>query len=529
MSQYLSYDGLKTLVSKIKAADNTVQNNAYAYVGSQIADIRTSYTGTADHGIALSYSQTNGVVNASLTITPATEVKAGQNGFVTGSQVAAAIASLNGAMHFVDVDIDTVKDNYNGNCGDVAIKGTKEYVYNGHAWVELGDEGLHVPNTREIAGINLCEDITASALATALATELASRDALTEKFKAKQTAITDAAVDGKYISYIDQDAQGVITVHRADLPTETDITIKSDSANFAGATGHEIEIKSSTIGVIGISKDSNGTYGVTTSYTYTGLAIASDVADRIASIGGSIANALTDHESSIKAVENKPGLDKVGTVTSVGIELPTNVFSNGGAVTSSGSLSAEFISQTKNTVFAAPIDKNGTPGFRALNATDIPSLTASKISDFEGSVRSVTVGSGNYANYGLAGAITDIDSRINSITHTKTTVAKGTANGTISVDGGKDIVIYTHATTTAADAAAVKVGRDSEGHVVLGAALTAGDIGATASNDTTSAVAVTGTTVAAQISSLAASVKSVDSKIDGFTAIDDATINALFA
>jgi hypothetical protein len=36
---------------------------------------------------------------------------------------------------------------------------------------------------------------------------------------------------------------------------------------------------------------------------------------------------------------------------------------------------------------------------------------------------------------------------------------------------------YTHPSTTAADAAAVKVGKDSSGHVVLGAALTKADVG----------------------------------------------------
>jgi hypothetical protein len=48
---------------------------------------------------------------------------------------------------------------------------------------------------------------------------------------------------------------------------------------------------------------------------------------------------------------------------------------------------APFGSQTANTVYAAPNGTSGTPTFRALVAGDIPTLTASKISDFDTQVR----------------------------------------------------------------------------------------------------------------------------------------------
>jgi len=62
---------------------------------------------------------------------------------------------------------------------------------------------------------------------------------------------------------------------------------------------------------------------------------------------------------------------------------------------------------------------------------------------------------------------------------------------------------YTHPTTTAATAAAVKVGKDSSGHVVIGAALTASDIGAATSNHGHNDV----TTTAAGFMSVADKVK----------------------
>lgn len=76
-----------------------------------------------------------------------------------------------------------------------------------------------------------------------------------------------------------------------------------------------------------------------------------------------------------------------GTVTSVGLSLP-NIFTvTNSPVTTSGTLTATFASQTGNTVFAAPNGSSGTPTFRSLVAADIPTLTASKISDFDTQVR----------------------------------------------------------------------------------------------------------------------------------------------
>lgn len=67
-----------------------------------------------------------------------------------------------------------------------------------------------------------------------------------------------------------------------------------------------------------------------------------------------------------------------GTVTSVGLSLPAD-FSTGSAITSSGNLSAAWASQLQALVFASPAASTGTPGFRSLAASDIPSLAASKI------------------------------------------------------------------------------------------------------------------------------------------------------
>lgn len=77
-----------------------------------------------------------------------------------------------------------------------------------------------------------------------------------------------------------------------------------------------------------------------------------------------------------------------GTVTSVGLSLP-NIFSvSNSPVTSSGTLTATLSSQNANYVLAGPASGSATtPTFRTLDSSDIPSLTASKISDFDTQVR----------------------------------------------------------------------------------------------------------------------------------------------
>jgi hypothetical protein len=68
-----------------------------------------------------------------------------------------------------------------------------------------------------------------------------------------------------------------------------------------------------------------------------------------------------------------------GTVTSVGLSFPTEFNITNSPVTSSGTLTGAWNAQNKNFVFAAPTAANGTPSFRALEASDIPSLDVNKL------------------------------------------------------------------------------------------------------------------------------------------------------
>ena len=64
-----------------------------------------------------------------------------------------------------------------------------------------------------------------------------------------------------------------------------------------------------------------------------------------------------------------------GTVTSVGLSLPSELSVSGSPVTATGTLSATWADQTAGKVLAAPAGATGAPSFRALAATDLPSHT----------------------------------------------------------------------------------------------------------------------------------------------------------
>lgn len=83
-----------------------------------------------------------------------------------------------------------------------------------------------------------------------------------------------------------------------------------------------------------------------------------------------------------------------GTVTSVGMTVPSIFAVGGSPITTSGVLSLTLTSQTALNVFAVGA-ANAVPSFQLLTAAHIPTLTASKISDFVDTVRtSVSAGTG---------------------------------------------------------------------------------------------------------------------------------------
>lgn len=70
----------------------------------------------------------------------------------------------------------------------------------------------------------------------------------------------------------------------------------------------------------------------------------------------------------------------LGSVTYVGLEVPSMFSVSGTPISGSGVFAVTLSPQTSNTVFAAPVSgSSGLPTFRSLSNADIPSLSASKI------------------------------------------------------------------------------------------------------------------------------------------------------
>ena len=85
-----------------------------------------------------------------------TEYNSTTNKVATMDDVKTATSGLTGAMHFIDtVSSDPTADGFNVSGytkGDVVLYKTKEYVFNGTKFIELGDEGSYALKTISITG-----------------------------------------------------------------------------------------------------------------------------------------------------------------------------------------------------------------------------------------------------------------------------------------------------------------------------------------------------------------------------------------
>lgn len=115
--------------------------------------------------------------------------------------------------------------------------------------------------------------------------------------------VADTAVEGKYVSAVSEE-DGKITVTREDLPT---LSVKTGSEQFVGVANHEVEIKTTALNTVGLTKnaDSGKWEAGKADVASTGLATAADVAAEIVSDEEVIATALNDHENRLNTVESK--------------------------------------------------------------------------------------------------------------------------------------------------------------------------------------------------------------------------------
>ncbi|MFH1390524.1 MAG: hypothetical protein ABIH56_07395 [Candidatus Margulisiibacteriota bacterium] len=135
-----------------------------------------------------------------------------------------------------------------------------------------------------------------------------------------------------------------------------------------------------------------------------------------------------------------------GTVSSVGLSLPSQFNVVGSPVTSSGTIIGSWQSQTAHYVLAAPVSSSGTPEFRALVASDIPTLnqnTTGTSSNVTGTVAIVNGGTGQTTRQNAINALTDV-----SGASTNNVLAKDGGGNASFVSIGTLAVPYTGATST---------------------------------------------------------------------------------
>lgn len=95
-----------------------------------------------------------------------------------------------------------------------------------------------------------------------------------------------------------------------------------------------------------------------------------------------------------------------GTVNSVGLALPSIFTVTGSPVTGSGTLTGTLVSETANTVFAAPNGSTGAPAFRALVGADLPLATTSSFGTVKPDGSTITISNGVISAPGGGGSVT---------------------------------------------------------------------------------------------------------------------------
>lgn len=137
----------------VKAA-KTAADKAQGDVDQEILDRQAAISGlkmtaavegTQEPGTVIKFidkvNQANGVVSAELgELVFHSAYNAESNKAATMSDITDTLANLNGAMRFKGVKESVPADSSDYISGDVIIVGTKEYVFDGTNWVELGDE-----------------------------------------------------------------------------------------------------------------------------------------------------------------------------------------------------------------------------------------------------------------------------------------------------------------------------------------------------------------------------------------------------
>ncbi len=124
-----------------------------------------------------------------------------------------------------------------------------------------------------------------------------------------------------------------------------------------------------------LRQNANNTTSPTNAFNLNSTAVQAYLTQKLKGILPNATGNITENELMTAWLLANSGGGGGGTVTSVGLDLPSIFTVTVSPITTSGDLTATLTSQAANTVLAAPNGSSGTPTFRALVAADIPQTT----------------------------------------------------------------------------------------------------------------------------------------------------------
>lgn len=240
-------------------------------------------------------------------------------------------AGLTGAMHFRGEVTAVPPKSGTYVSGDVVIFGSKEYVYDGTNWKELGDEGSHVLKTQKINGHALSGDITLTAADVGAAT---SGD-ITSKIN--ELDVSAVGGSGKYISTISE-TNGKISATVETLPT----ALKSPNVLTVGDKTYDgsaaVTITASDLGAVtDVSGKQDkltfdGTYNASTNKAATVSTVknaigALDVTDT--AVAGQVVSAVNETDGKIEVTRRALAAEDIPTIAAAKVSGLATVATSG--------------------------------------------------------------------------------------------------------------------------------------------------------------------------------------------------------
>lgn len=337
-------DSIKTDFKQFK--EDTA--NGFSAVNQRISNLDATVSGTSTNSpITVKVEQVDGKLTG-VTVTDTLGTGAKADVLATGSTISGAtgvdnnlvsvkqvtdyvtdrVANLTGAMHFEGVKEVVPSDNTGYESGDVILVGTKEYVYDGKNWVELGDEGIYlttanaetyyVKKTTTIAGLDLQNNISKTDLLNALNVADGAQENVLDGVKVNGTplTITDKKVD---ITVATGEANGTIKVNGADVAVKGLDSAAYKSENYfdkAGAAADAIAaISGTTTGTAstnyGITVTTTQDHGKVTGITVNDATLKTTI-DNLSNAAVKNVNGQTGNTITLTSVDIKAGADVDG-------------------------------------------------------------------------------------------------------------------------------------------------------------------------------------------------------------------------